>query len=68
MLEPFRFSATDHLVQDRIHELREIAAGLRANPPAPHSGGGLANVVVRTRALVGRRLISIGNAVAGQQA
>ena len=68
MLEPFRFSATEYLVQDRIHELREIAAGLRAIPLTSRSGGSMANIVVRTRALVGRRLISLGSAVAGQHA
>lgn len=68
MFEPFRLSDTDHLVHDRIHELHEISAGLRATPHAPRAHGGFANVVVRTRAMVGRRLISLGSTVAGQHA
>jgi len=68
MLEPFRLSDTDHLVHERIHELREIAAGLRATGPVPRTDGGLTNVILRGRMLVGRRLISLGSAVAGQHA
>lgn len=68
MFEPFRLSDTDHLVLDRIHELHEISAGLRATPHAPRAHGGFANVVVRTRAMIGRRLISLGSTVAGQHA
>jgi len=65
MFEPFRLSDTDHLVNDRIHELYEIATELRASP---RPDAGRTGLVVRTRALIGRRLVSLGSAVAGQHA
>lgn len=68
MFQPFRLSDTDHLVHDRIHELHEVAAGLRATQHASRADGGFANVVVRARAFIGRRLMSLGSTVAGQHA
>lgn len=65
MLEPFRLSDTDQLVHDRIHELQQIATELRVTP---RPDAGRTNLVVRTRTLIGRRLISLGSAVAGQHA
>lgn len=65
MFEQFRYSDTDPLARDRIHEIHLAATEVRTTPRA---NGGRANLVLRTRTLIGRRLISLGNALAGQHA
>jgi hypothetical protein len=55
------------LVGDRIHDLYETSSELRAarhpKPTAESTG-----LLTRTRWTIGKRLISIGSAVAGQHA
>jgi hypothetical protein len=65
MFAPFRHPEANLLVQERIHALQEIANELRVTPPPR---GGHTNLVSHTRALIGRRLMSLGSAVAGQHA
>lgn len=64
------------LVNERIHDLYAVAAELRAGRAAhavgeartgSDAGRGRGGVVARTRSIVGRRLIAIGRAVAGQE-
>jgi hypothetical protein len=64
------------LVNDRIHDLYLVAAELRASrdahaageaETANDAGRGGRGFVARTRSTVGRRLIAIGSAVAGQE-
>jgi hypothetical protein len=55
----------DHLVHDRIGDLYSTAAEVRSSRRPASDRAGL---VTRTRATIGRRLISLGSAVAGQQA
>lgn len=65
MHEPLHLAGVDHLVPDRIHELRHTACetkGVRRDA-TDHPG-----LVARTRGSVGRRLISIGTTVAGHGA
>lgn len=65
MHEPLHLAGVDHLVPERIHDLRMTACetrGLRRDP-AQHDG-----LLTRTRGSVGRRLISLGTTVAGHGA
>jgi hypothetical protein len=65
MPEPLSPGEVYPLVSDRIHDLYATSAELRAGrKPAP----GRTGFVTRTRSTIGRRLISIGSAVAGQGA
>lgn len=65
--ESLNRNATDHLAQERVSELRTTACELhntrRLAPDEQHAG-----LVPRARASIGRRLISLGSAVAGHQA
>jgi hypothetical protein len=53
------------VAHDRIRDLYETAAELRATRRTARERAGL---LMRTRWLLGRRLISIGSAVSGQHA
>lgn len=53
------------LVGDRIHDLYETSTQLRA-ARRPKVESDQLSLVTRTRSTIGRRLISIGSAVAGQ--
>lgn len=55
------------LVGDRIHDLYETSSELRASR-GPRDMSDRAGLLDRTRWTIGRRLISIGSAVAGQHA
>ena len=55
------------LVDDRIHDLYETSSELRASR-GPRKTSDRAGLLDRTRWTIGRRLISIGSAVAGQHA
>jgi hypothetical protein len=55
------------LVGDRIHDLYETSSELRASRGPRHTSE-RAGLLDRTRWTIGRRLISIGSAVAGQHA
>jgi hypothetical protein len=63
--QPLHHSDIDQLVHDRIHDLYDTASDLRA---ARRSACERVGLVMRTRWSVGRRLISIGSAVTGQEA
>ncbi len=65
MSEPLRPSEVKPLVSDRIRDLYATSSELRAarKPQADRLG-----LVMRTRSAIGRQLISIGSAVAGQGA
>lgn len=65
MHEPLHLAGVDHLVPDRIHDLRAAACETRGirRDPANHDG-----LLTRTRGSVGRRLISLGTTVAGHGA
>ncbi|MEW6225321.1 MAG: hypothetical protein AB1627_11915 [Chloroflexota bacterium] len=63
--EPLHLNDMAQVTHDRIHDLYETAAELRATRrPACERVG----LLMRTRWSVGRRLISIGSAVSGQHA
>ncbi len=55
------------LVGDRLHDLYETSSELRAMR-GPRSLSDRTGLLTRTRWTIGRRLISIGSAVAGQHA
>ena len=55
---------TDHLVHDRISDLYATASEVRG---PRRTTGDRSGLLTRTRSTLGRRLISIGSAVAGQQ-
>ena len=66
MPDSLQLSAVDHLAHDRINDLYATAtetrsAGRRIAADRP-------GLVTRTRGTLGRRLISLGSAVAGPQA
>lgn len=65
MYEPLHLSGVDYLVPSRIADLRLTACETRGTrrEPASHDG-----MLTRTRALLGRRLISLGTTVAGNGA
>jgi hypothetical protein len=65
MYEPLHLSGADYLVPSRIADLRLAACETRGTrrEPAGHDG-----VLTRTRAFLGRRLISLGTTVAGNGA
>jgi len=67
MPENLHFNQTDHLAHERVSDLRATADELhnvrRLAPEQQHTG-----LVPRARATIGRRLISLGSAVAGQHA
>jgi hypothetical protein len=63
MHEPLHLAGVDHLVPDRIHDLRATACetkSRRESEPSDRAG-----LITRTRGSVGRRLISLGTTVAG---
>jgi hypothetical protein len=55
------------IVGDRLHDLYETSSELRATR-GPRSLSDRTGLLTRTRWTIGRRLISIGSAVAGQHA
>ncbi len=55
------------LVADRIHDLYQISSELHATR-RPKAAADTTGLVTRTRWTIGRRLISIGSALAGQHA
>jgi hypothetical protein len=65
MHEPLHLAGVDHLVPERIHDLRLVACETRGirRDAADRTG-----LLTRTRGLVGRRLISLGTTVAGHGA
>jgi hypothetical protein len=65
MNEPLHLSSVDCFTYDRIAELHATAAETRAPRRASYIRDGL---LMRTRLLLGRRLISIGSTVAGHHA
>jgi hypothetical protein len=66
MPDSLQLSAVDHLAHDRIHDLYATATETRSGTRRVESDRpGLVN---RTRSNVGRRLISLGSAVAGPHA
>ena len=64
MLEPTLFTGRDHLVNDRIADLRATVIEIR--PPSRGLATANPGVVRRTRGTVGRLLASLGTSVAGQ--
>ena len=66
MPDSLQMSAVDNLAHDRIHDLYAIAGETRSGDRriSPDRPG----LVTRTRSNVGRRLISLGSAVAGPNA
>ncbi|MEO5964569.1 MAG: hypothetical protein ABIR11_03820 [Candidatus Limnocylindrales bacterium] len=65
MYDTLRQNDIDHLVQDRIGDLYATARELR---PAHRDIDIHTGLVTRTRWSIGRRLVSLGNTVAGQHA
>jgi hypothetical protein len=65
MNEPLHLAGVDHFAHDRIAELRATAAEVRG---PRRDGDERAGLLTRTRGTVGRRLISLGSAVAGHGA
>ncbi len=66
MPDSLQLSAVDHLAHDRIHDLYTTASETRSGGrrfPSDRAG-----LMTRTRSTVGRRLISLGSAVAGPNA
>jgi hypothetical protein len=63
--EPIHLNDMAPVAHDRIHDLYETAAELRATR---RTAGGRVGLLMRTRWSLGRRLISIGSAVSGQHA
>src|SRR5262245_36428746 len=74
MPDSLQLSAVDHLAHDRIHDLYATATETRGDAHrgddlAPGDAGdsaGKPGLMARTRGTLGRGLISIGSAVAGQ--
>ena len=60
-------SDVNPLVADRIHDLYETSSELHATR-RPKAAAAQTGLVTRTRWTIGKRLISIGSAVAGQHA
>jgi hypothetical protein len=65
MHEPLHLAGVDHLVPERIHDLRTTASETRGIRRDADEREGM---IARTRGLVGRRLISLGGTVAGHHA
>lgn len=65
MSDHLSLSGTDFLAHERVGDLRSTALETHG-APKPHGGSGQPGRVQRVRATLGRRLISIGSAVAGQ--
>jgi hypothetical protein len=65
MNEPLHLAGVDGFARDRIADLHAIAAETRA---PRRIDGGQAGLITRTRATLGRRLVSLGGTVAGHQA
>jgi hypothetical protein len=62
-LEALGLSGTDHLTYDHVKDLYSIASETHASPRlAPDDRAGVA---LRVRAAVGRRIVTLGSAVAG---
>ena len=66
MPDSLQLSAVDHLAHDRIHDLYATATETRSDTRRIASDR--PGLVTRTRYNVGRRLISLGSAVAGPHA
>jgi hypothetical protein len=65
MYEPLHLSGVDYLAQDRITELVAIAAEVKG---VRRDAGQRSGMLTRSRLTLGRRLISLGTAVAGPHA
>jgi hypothetical protein len=65
MPDSLQLSAVDYLAHDRIHELYAAASETRS--PLRRSSAERAGLIARTRGTLGRRLITLGSAVAGPQ-
>jgi hypothetical protein len=65
MHETLHQNDVDHLVHDRIGDLYATARELHVGRRTPAERLGL---VTRTRATIGRRIVSIGHTVSGQAA
>ncbi len=65
MNEPLHLAGVDGFARDRIADLHAIAEETRA---PRRIGGNPAGLITRTRATLGRRLVSLGGTVAGHQA
>jgi hypothetical protein len=59
------YNDTAYMAHERVHDLRAIAHELHALPK-PEGGSCQPGRIGRVRATLGRRLISLGSAVAGQ--
>jgi hypothetical protein len=66
MPDQLNLNGTDFLAHERVGDLRSTATELHG-VPKPHVHGDHPGRIGRVRASLGRRLISIGSAVAGQQ-
>ena len=66
MPDSLQLSSVDHLAHDRIQDLYTTASETR--PALRRSSTERPGLLSRTRGSVGRRLISLGSAVAGSQA
>ncbi len=65
MNEPLHLAGVDGFAHDRIAELHATAVETRSPRRASVAQGGL---LMRTRSVLGRRLISLGSTVAGHHA
>jgi hypothetical protein len=66
MPDSLQLSAVDYLAHDRINDL--YAAATETRSPLRRSSAERAGLIARTRGTLGRRLITLGSAVAGPQA
>ena len=66
MPDSLQLSAVEYLAHDRINDL--YAARTETRTPLRRSSAERPGLLARTRGTVGRRLIDLGSAVAGQQA
>ena len=66
MPDSLQLSAVDHMAHDRIHDLYATATETRSGTRRVEADR--PGLVTRTRSNVGRRLISLGSAVAGPNA
>jgi hypothetical protein len=66
MPDSLQLSSVDHLAHDRIHDL--YAAATETRSPLRRSSAERAGLIARSRVTLGRRLMSLGSAVAGPQA
>lgn len=65
MPDSLQLSAVDHIAHDRIHDLYATASETRTG--GRRIASDRPGLVTRTRGVLGRRLISLGSAVAGPQ-